>query len=57
MYSSAVDAQAEPSKDVSSQPFHFDLVGLAQGLTKTASTAAKVQKLSSHVREAKKTLE
>ena len=50
MWSSAV---ATEPKDVP----HFDLVGLAQGLTQTASTAAKVQKLSSHVKEAKKTLE
>lgn len=55
MWSSAVEV--EPIKDVSTQPFHFDLVGLSQGLTKTVSTAVKVQKLSSHVREAKKTLE
>lgn len=37
MYSSAVDALAEPKKVP-----HFDLIGLTADLTKTASTAAKV---------------
>jgi len=53
MWNAAVEVQEEPA----TQPYHFDLVGLAQGLTKTASTAAKIQKLSAHVRDAKKTLE
>lgn len=38
-------------------PHHFDLVGLASDLKETASHAVKIQKLSAHVREAKKTLE
>lgn len=54
MWSAAVEAEKAKDADL---PFHFDLVGLAEGLSKTASTAVKVQKLSSHVREAKKTLE
>jgi len=55
MWNAAVEA--DKAKDTTDVPNHFDLVGLAEGLTKTASTAVKVQKLSSHVREAKKTLE
>jgi hypothetical protein len=54
-WGSAVEVQ-EP-KSAESLPFHFDLVGLAEEVTKTATTAAKVTKLSAHVREAKKTLE
>jgi hypothetical protein len=54
MWNAAVEAEKAKDADL---PFHFDLVGLAEGLSKTASTAVKVQKLSSHVLEAKKTLE
>lgn len=56
MWNAAVEVEQEPAEPAQ-QPFHFDLVSLAEGLTKTASTAAKIQKLSSHVRDAKKTLE
>ena len=41
---------------MSNKPFHFDLVGLAQGLNKTMTSAAKVDRLKSHVQDAKKTL-
>lgn len=56
MWNAAVDAQKAPT-EAKDLPFHFDLVGLAEGLSKTATTAQKVQKLSNHVKEAKKTLE
>jgi hypothetical protein len=41
---------------VTKSPFHFDLVGLAQGLQKSASLATKMGKLKQHVEEAKKAL-
>ena len=56
MWNAAVEATKEPPTP-EKLPFHFNLVGLTQELSKTASTAQKVNKLSSHVREAKKTLE
>ena len=44
MYASAVEVEKEP-QEVTKSPFHFDLVGLAQGLQKTASVATKIGKL------------
>jgi hypothetical protein len=41
---------------VENKPFHFDLIGLAQGLNKSMTSAAKVDRLKSHVLDAKKTL-
>lgn len=38
-------------------PFHFDLVGLAQGLHKTASVAAHVQTLQKHLKNAEVALQ
>lgn len=46
----------EPQVEIVNKPFHFDLVGLAQGLNKTVSAAANVEKLKKHVLDAKKTL-
>ena len=37
-------------------PHHFDLVGLAQGLHKTASVASHISKLRQHVQDAEKAL-
>lgn len=56
MWNAAYEVQKEPEEPEKS-PFHFDLVGLAQGLTKSATMAAKMHELEKHVNEAKKTLE
>jgi len=57
MYSDA--AQVETVDDeaaITNSPFHFDLIGLAQGLNKTVTAANKVAKLKQHVDDAQKTL-
>ena len=57
MWSSAadttlIDTEAAPVKS----PFHFDLAGLAQGLSQTASVAHSVGKLQKDVAEAESAL-
>lgn len=50
MWNAAVDVEDAP---VEESPFHFDLLGLAQGFTKTASTAAYINKLKESVHNSK----
>ena len=49
---SLVDTDAMPVKT----PMHFDLVGLAEGLTETATIAQSVQKLSNDLTQAEDSL-
>ena len=58
MFESAVDVSEDvvDQKAQAQRPFHFDLVGLAQGLHKSASVAAHVNKLRKHVSDAKAAL-
>lgn len=56
MYNSAVEVDAIEEQAPEKRPFHFDLVGLASGLHKTASVAQHVGKLKNHVADAEKAL-
>lgn len=56
MFNSAVDADSIEEQAPEKRPFHFDLVGLAQGLHKSASVAQHIGKLKNHVADAEKAL-
>ena len=56
MYNSAVEVDQVEEQAPEQRPFHFDLVGLAQGLHKTASVAQHIGKLKNHVTDAEKAL-
>ena len=46
MYSDAAEVvQAAAELDVEKKPYHFDLVGLASGLNKSATNASRIHKL------------
>ena len=49
MFQNAVDVESIETSDPEKLPHHFDLVGLAQGLHKTASVASHISKLRQHV--------
>ena len=49
MFQNAVDVESIETSDPEKRPHHFDLVGLAQGLHKTASVASHISKLRQHV--------
>lgn len=56
MFNSAVQVDEIEEQAPEKRPFHFDLVGLAQGLHKTASVAQHIGKLKAHVQDAEKAL-
>ena len=46
MFEGAADVdQIDTDSEPVDKPFHFDLAGLAQGLSKTATVASRVNKL------------
>jgi len=56
MFQNAVEIENVENMEPEKRPFHFDLVGLAQGLHKTASVASHISKLKQHVKDAQKAL-
>lgn len=49
MFQNAADVENVENMEPEKRRFHFDLVGLAQGLHKTASVASHISKLKAHV--------
>ena len=56
MFQNAVEVESVETMEPEKLPHHFDLVGLAQGLHKTASVASHISKLRQHVQDAEKAL-
>ena len=56
MFQNAVEVASVENMEPEKLPHHFDLVGLAQGLHKTASVASHISKLKQHVTDAEKAL-
>lgn len=56
MFQNAVEVENVENMEPEKLPHHFDLVGLAQGLHKTASVASHIAKLREHVQEAERAL-
>ena len=56
MFQNAVEVENVEAMAPEKRPHHFDLVGLAQGLHKTASIASHISKLRQHVSDAEKAL-
>jgi hypothetical protein len=56
MFQNAAEVENVENMEPEKRPFHFDLVGLAQGLHKTASVASHMSKLKQHVQDAEKAL-